>query len=108
MYLHVHVLSIGIYNNPSCFVFLHVSLFLFLPFSLSSTLTQSSSPLLAALNNASTNNNITLTPSSRHKQLPPASLQRFLRVNRDLPGVVVTSYDRHFNNRCAVVIHMHL
>lgn len=65
-----------------------------------SSLNANSSELMNALNEfgSSSPGNISLKFSSV-ASLPPASLQRFLKVNRSLNGIIISDYDTQYNNR---------
>ncbi|XP_030043328.1 nicastrin isoform X2 [Microcaecilia unicolor] len=69
------------------------------PFPHKSSLVQEQlKSLVDALNNASQNSNVTLNEISPAQDLPPSSLQRFLRA-QDIAGVVLTDHQTAFQNR---------
>lgn len=55
--------------------------------------------MLKKLKTVGMNNNITVTDVFSNTLLPPSSLQRFLKANPHLPGVVLTNHAKKYINR---------
>ena len=98
MYMCMLVKCVGVHVH----IYIHVHVHIFLHIQNSS--------LVDVLRDTLLDSNLRLSNSSDLRDLPPASLQRFLRAKNqssggisNFTGYVLATYDQEFTNRCVHV-----